>query len=100
MSSEDPFASAAEGATKGALEYAEDKIKELVIKFRNRDIAFVQDPETINIAKEQRKTSEWNLFKQYVDDPDLHILFPEHRWYKMKSGIGSSNPARGGSKWC
>jgi hypothetical protein len=75
MSSEDPFASAAEGATKGALEYAEDKIKELVIKFRNRDIAFVQDVETINTAKEQRNLSEYKYFKQYIDNRDYRILF-------------------------
>jgi hypothetical protein len=75
MSSKDPLASASEGATKGVLDWSEEKIKGLVERFKNKDIAFVQDPETINLAKEQRKTSEWNLFKEYVDDPDLHILF-------------------------
>jgi hypothetical protein len=75
MSSEKPIESAAEGATKGVLDFSEEKIKQLVERFRNRDIAFVEDPEIINIAKEQRKTSEWTLFKELIDDHDLHILF-------------------------
>jgi len=75
MSSEDPLASAAEGVTKGFLGWTEEKIKGLVRRFQDRDIAFVQNPETINLLKEQRNTSEWNLFREYVDDHDLHILF-------------------------
>lgn len=75
MSSDDALESVAAGATKGSLEYAEDKIKELVIKLRNRDIAFVQDVETINIAKEQRTTSEWKYYQQYITNPDYRILF-------------------------
>lgn len=74
-SSEDPLASATEGVTKGFLKWTEEKVKQLIVKFQNRDIAFVSDPETINLAKEQRKTSEWGLFKQYIEDPDLRILF-------------------------
>ena len=74
-SSEKPLVDAAEGATKGALSWTADKIKELINRFENRDIAFVEDPETINLAKKQRKTSEWNLFKEYIEDPDLRILF-------------------------
>lgn len=75
MLSKDSVASTAEGVTKGILNWTEDKIKGVVERFNNNDIAFVQDPETINLAKEQRKTSEWNLFKQYINDHDLHILF-------------------------
>ena len=75
MSSEEPLESVSKGATKALLEYTESKIKTWITKFRNRELAFVQDPETINLAKEQRKTSEWNLFKEYIDDPDLRILF-------------------------
>jgi len=74
-SSEKPLVDVAEGATRGALGWTADKIKELVAKFENRDIAFVEDLETINLAKEQRKTSEWNLFIEYIEDPDLRILF-------------------------
>jgi hypothetical protein len=78
MSSEkppNPIADLAEGATKGGLEYTDEKLGSLLTRFRNRELAFVEDPETINLAKEQRKTSEWSLFKEYVDDPDLRIQF-------------------------
>jgi len=74
-SSEDPLASAAEGVTKGVLSWTAEKIKALIVKFNNRDIAFVEDIETIEFAKKVRETSEWNLFKEYIEDPDLRILF-------------------------
>jgi hypothetical protein len=75
MSSKDPLASAAEGATKGALDYAEDKIKELVTRFLNRDIAFVQDVETIKTAKDAKHASEYKYFQQYITLSDYRILF-------------------------
>jgi hypothetical protein len=61
--------------TEAVLEWTEDKVKELVTKFRNRDIAFVEDSEIINVVKEQRKTPEWEYFKQNVEDQDIRILF-------------------------
>jgi hypothetical protein len=75
MVSKDPIESAAKGATKGGLEYTEEKIKQLARWFKDRKIAFVQNPETIEVAKEQRNSSEWGLFRNYVDDERLHILF-------------------------
>lgn len=75
MSSEDPIASAAEGATKGALKYAEDKIKDLVTRFLNRELAFVQDVETIKIAKDAKNSSEYKFYQQYITNPDYRILF-------------------------
>ena len=74
-SSDDPLASATEGVTKGFLSWTEDKLKDLVKRFHNREIAFIEDPETIDLAKKQRKTSEWGLFIEYIDDSDLRILF-------------------------
>ena len=75
MSSEDPLASVSKGITEGTLSWTESKIKEFIIKFRNRDIAFVEDIKTIEIIKKQRKTSEWNLFKENIKDKALRILF-------------------------
>lgn len=40
MSSNDPIESASKGVAGAVLEWSEEKIKELVIKFKNRDIAF------------------------------------------------------------
>ncbi|MEM3452723.1 MAG: hypothetical protein QW835_03740 [Candidatus Hadarchaeum sp.] len=75
MFDEKPIESAAKGATKALLEWTEEKVLQLIIKFKNRDIAFVEDPETITAVKEQRKTPEWEYFKQNVENPDLRILF-------------------------
>jgi len=40
---------------KGIISYSEDKIKELVRKFQEREIAFIQKRETIDLVKEQIK---------------------------------------------
>lgn len=74
-SSKDPLASATEGVTKGFLHWTEEKIKGYVARFQNRDIAFVSDPEIINLAKKQRETPEWKLFEEYIENRDLRILF-------------------------
>ena len=71
----DPIESAAKGLTKGTLEWTHERLKEWVIKFKNRDLAFIKDIETINLVKEQRETGEWDLFKKYVGDGKLRILF-------------------------
>lgn len=80
MSSEpDPLESISKGAAKGVTEavidWGEVKLKELIIKLKNRDLAFIEDYETIELVKEQRKTGEWDLFKEYVSDCDLRIQF-------------------------
>lgn len=43
--------------------------------FFNRDIAFIQDVDTINTVKEQRNLSEYKYFKQYIVNSDYRILF-------------------------
>lgn len=76
MSSEpNQTADIAKGVTKGVLDWSLDKIKELARRFRNREINFIKDVETINIAKEQRIASEWEIFKHYISDRDFRVLF-------------------------
>lgn len=74
-SSPDPIESAAKGFTKGTLEWTHEKLKEWIIKLKNRDLAFIKDIETINLVKEQRETGEWDFFKKYVNDNQIRILF-------------------------
>lgn len=63
MSSENnPPDDFARGATKGALDWTVEKVKELAIKIKNRKIAFVEDIETIQTVQEIRKTSEYLFF--------------------------------------
>jgi hypothetical protein len=75
-SSEDPVKRAVAGMTEGFLNWAVYKIKEIAIGLRDRKIkGIIQDVETIIVAHEQRKTSEFGLFKQYVEDYDLRVLY-------------------------
>jgi len=73
--SSDPEEKIIAGMTRGTLQYFEEKISSLITRFKNKDITFVEEIETANLAKEQRKKPEWELFKQYVYDYDLRILF-------------------------
>lgn len=77
--SSDSIESAAKGATKGFLEHMEERteecIKNLVERFRNKEIIFIQDRDTIETAKEQLKSEEFIFFKKYVKDSELRVLF-------------------------
>jgi len=64
----------AEGATKGSISWGEKKIKELVIKFRNRKIVFIQDNKTIELVKAQLRSGEWSLCSQYLKNRELKLL--------------------------
>ena len=75
MSSDDIVKQAAKGLTEAALDWSSSKIQSLVTQFLQKNLAFIEDQEVIDLAKEQRKTGEWNLFKQYVKDTRLRILF-------------------------
>lgn len=74
-SNQDIVKDVAEGATKGVLEWSEEKIKQLIKKFGDKTLYFTEDPETIKLVKEQRKTDEWRIFKSYIKDEDSRILF-------------------------
>lgn len=63
---EDLLKTTAAGVTEGVLNWTKKEIKELVKKFKNRDIAFIEDSETIEKAKEFQNTPETQLFKQFV----------------------------------
>lgn len=72
---EKPIESIAKGATKAVIEWTEEKIKDIVKKFSNKELAFIENPEIIDLVKEQRSTTEWSLFEKYIEDKDLHVLF-------------------------
>ncbi|HIH05399.1 TPA: hypothetical protein HA372_02445 [Candidatus Woesearchaeota archaeon] len=74
MSYGDKVSDAAEGVTKGVLGYTEEKIKQFAKKFIDRKLIFINRPETIELVKEQLKSGEWSLCKQYIKDIDLKIL--------------------------
>lgn len=61
-------------AVKDAL-WTVEKVRQLADWFRDRKIAFVQDPEIIQCARELRQTPEWELCQRYLEGETLHILF-------------------------
>lgn len=71
----DPIESVSKGAAEGVLEWSAEKLKEFVVKLKNRQMAFIEDRETIDIVKDQRATAEWKFFTQYVVDKELRVLF-------------------------
>jgi len=73
--STDPIESASKGGAKAILEWSEEKLDLLIKKLKDKDIAFIQDDETIKLAKEQREKGEWHFFKNYVKNRDFRILF-------------------------
>jgi len=71
---DDSFPEIAEGVTNAILNFTREQIVSLADRFRNRDVAFIGNSETIQIVKEQLKTGEWDLSKKYVEDKELRIL--------------------------
>ena len=71
----DPIESATRGVTKGTLDWTTEKIKELVTRFKDKELVFIKDYDTIETAKEQRKKGEWSFFVKYISDKKLHVLF-------------------------
>lgn len=64
----------AEGATKGALKWSEDFIKRIAVKFRDKKLAFIRDEETIKIVKEQYRSGELAVYKEYISDKEMLFL--------------------------
>jgi len=69
----DPLESISKGATKGVIEWSSQQIKELVRKFNDRELLFIEDKETIDIVKNQRKKPELNFYRKYIKDHDLRL---------------------------
>ena len=65
---------AAEGATKGLLEWTSDKIPGLVKRFLDKEIAFIQDKKNIETVKKQREAEEYKLLQNYVGKERLLVL--------------------------
>jgi len=70
----DTYKDTIEDITKGALEFGENKIKQLVQQFKNGKLAFIQDQETIDLVKKQLESGEWDLCKGYIKDDFLKLL--------------------------
>lgn len=71
--SDDPITKMAEGATTAVIKLTAAQVKKLVSRFKNKDIAFIEDEDIIQRIKEQRVTPSWMFYETYVKDPNLRI---------------------------
>jgi hypothetical protein len=71
----DQIASVTRGAVHGALDWTKDQVAGLVNRIRNREVAFVQNRETIELIREDRRGEEWLIFKDLIGDRTLRIIF-------------------------
>lgn len=69
-----PYDEIAEGAVKGLLSWTKEQVLSFVNKLKNRDIAFIKNRETIDIVREQIRTAEWQVYKNYLSDKRLRLL--------------------------
>jgi len=70
----DPIERAAKGATKGFLEWGEEFIKKIASKFKDKELAFIQDEKTIKRVKEQYRSGELSFYKEYIEDKEMLFL--------------------------
>ncbi len=71
--SDDTTAKVAEGVTTAIIKLTAEQVKELIIKFRNKDIAFIEDASIILRIRAQRDTPSWKFYEMYVKEHDLRI---------------------------
>jgi len=62
------------GAINGGLNWASSAIKSFAVKIKERKLAFIQDPETIELVKEQYRSGELAIYKIYIKDDNLLFL--------------------------
>lgn len=73
--SESPVESAAKGAVKGFLEWTAQTVKEYAEKIKHKDVYLLQNPGGFEEALKQRKTTEFRIFKENIDDEELRNCF-------------------------
>ncbi|MFH1916614.1 MAG: hypothetical protein ABIJ21_05085 [Nanoarchaeota archaeon] len=59
---------------EGGIRFSLKEIKAYVRRFKDKQIRFIQDEETIVLVKEQRTSGEYSLYEQYLRDPSHKIL--------------------------
>jgi len=63
-----------EGAMAGALGWTKEQIKDYVDKFNKKELAFIQNQETIDIVKQQYNSGESKFYEAYVKDKSMRII--------------------------
>ena len=71
--SDDTISKITEGVTTAIIKLTTEQVKELIIKFRNKEIAFIEDTNIILRIRAQRDTPSWKFYEMYVKEHDLRI---------------------------
>jgi hypothetical protein len=71
--SDSETAKVAEGVTTALVKLTAEQIKDLIFRFQNKDVAFIEDKGIILRIKAQRDTPSWKFYETYIKDPDLRI---------------------------
>ncbi|MEK6820059.1 MAG: hypothetical protein AABY03_02595 [Nanoarchaeota archaeon] len=72
--SSDELKNISEGITKGILSWSLEQIKSFAVKFKEKELAFIQDKKTIEIVKEQYLSGELAVYRRYVEDNNMLFL--------------------------
>ena len=72
--SSNPLSDISKGATKGLLEWSSEKVASLVQKLKDRKLGFIQDPKTIEVAKEQYNSGEAKFYQIYIKNNEILFL--------------------------
>lgn len=80
MTSEEPLEEkfirkCAEGTTDSIIKHSSKAIKDFAKKLLNKELSFIEDDETIDIAKEQRKAGEAEIFREYAQSSRHRLLY-------------------------
>ncbi len=74
----DAIEKAAKGATEGVLDWTKENLKELVPalvkRFRNREVAFVQNKKTADSIQKQNQTSEYKMLCTFIPKGPFRVL--------------------------
>jgi len=73
--SEDPTVKVVKGVTEGVLSWTAESLKKVVNDLRKGNIKIVTDKETYDNLNNQKKLHELQVFKKYVDTPELNQLY-------------------------
>ncbi len=74
MSSDNFTSDIIKGATKGFLDWSSENIALLVKKFKEKKLAFIKDPQTIEIVKQEYRSGESKFYQKYVKNKEILFL--------------------------
>ncbi|MBU3905241.1 MAG: hypothetical protein KJ906_03780 [Nanoarchaeota archaeon] len=69
-----PVKDVTEGVVEGGLNWTTKQIKSLVDRWKHKELVFIQDPKIMEIVKEQYKSGELSIYKEYIHDKDILFL--------------------------